>query len=56
MELTIFFENVIKIFIILGINTALYFVPIKEQIKGGVFSIVMSTVALQSNMEQNQYW
>lgn len=48
----IFFENVIKIFIILGINTALYFVPIKEQIKGGVFSIVMSTVALQSNMEQ----
>lgn len=48
----IFITNVVKILIILGVNTALYFVPIKEQIKGGVFSVVMSLVALQSNIEK----
>ncbi len=48
----IFLENVVKILIVLGISTAFYFVPVMEQIKGGVFSIVMSLVALQSNLEQ----
>lgn len=48
----IFLANVIKIAIVMGVSTALFFAPAKEQIKGGVFCIIMSVVALQSNIEK----
>lgn len=47
----LFFTNVIKILIVISISTAVCFVPIKEQVKGGIFSIVMSLIALQTNIE-----
>ncbi len=47
----LFFTNLMKIFIVLLVSSAIYFVPIKEQIKGGVFCIVMTLIALQSNLE-----
>jgi methyl-accepting chemotaxis protein len=47
----LFFTNMIKIFIVLFVSSAIYFVPIKEQIKGGVFCIIMSLIALQTNFE-----
>ena len=47
----LFFENAIKVIIVIVISTIIYFVPIKEQVKGGIFSIVLSLVALQANLE-----
>lgn len=47
----VFFTNAVKVLIVISINTIVYFVPIKEQIKGGVFSVVIALVALQSNLE-----
>jgi len=47
----LFFENMVKIIIVLSISTAINFTPIKEQIKGGVFCIIMSLISLQSNLE-----
>jgi methyl-accepting chemotaxis protein len=48
----VFIANAIKVLIVLGISSVLYFIPIKEQIKGGTFCIVMSLVALESNIEK----
>ncbi|MDP4090772.1 MAG: methyl-accepting chemotaxis protein [Bacillota bacterium] len=45
-------ENLIKIFVVLGVSSVLYFLPVKEQIKGGVFCIIMSLIALETNMEK----
>jgi len=47
----LFFTNTVKVLIVITISTAFNFVPVKEQIKGGVFSIVMSLIALQTNFE-----
>ncbi|MDF2942965.1 MAG: chemotaxis protein [Herbinix sp.] len=47
----LFFTNLIKIIIVIGASSAIYFVPVKEQIKGGVFSLVMALIALQTNLE-----
>lgn len=47
----LFLVNMIKIIIVLSISTAIYFTPIKEQIKGSVFCIVMTLISLQSNLE-----
>lgn len=47
----LFLENAIKVLIVIIVSTAIFFVPIKEQIKGGIFSVVMSLIALQSNFE-----
>ncbi len=47
----LFFENLAKIIIVLSVSTAINFTPIKEQIKGGVFCIIMSLISLQSNLE-----
>ncbi|MDF2935738.1 MAG: hypothetical protein K0Q90_1111, partial [Paenibacillaceae bacterium] len=43
--------NALRILLILTINTILYFLPVKEQIKGGVFGTVIVLVALQANLE-----
>ncbi|KGK85094.1 hypothetical protein DP73_18940 [Desulfosporosinus sp. HMP52] len=48
---TLFFTNSVKVLIVLVISTSVYFVPIKEQVKGGVFSIVISLIALQTNIQ-----
>jgi len=48
----LFFINTIKVLIVILISTAIYFIPIKEQIKGGVFAIVMALIALQTNLEK----
>jgi len=47
----LFLENFIKILIVISLSVGVYFLPVKEQIKGGVFSIVMSLIALQTNFE-----
>jgi methyl-accepting chemotaxis protein len=47
----LFLTNAIKVLIVITTSTAIYFVPIKEQVKGGVFSIVMALIALQTNFE-----
>lgn len=47
----ILLENALRILVILGINTLLYALPVKEQIKGGVFGTVIAAVALQANLE-----
>ncbi|MDF2925401.1 MAG: chemotaxis protein [Paenibacillaceae bacterium] len=46
----ILLENGIRIAVILSVSTALYFTPVKEQIKGGVFGTVIALVAFQANV------
>lgn len=47
----LFFTNAVKVLIVIIMSTSVYFVPIKEQVKGGIFSIVISLIALQTNIE-----
>ncbi|MDF2879064.1 MAG: methyl-accepting chemotaxis sensory transducer [Clostridia bacterium] len=46
----VFYSYLIKAVIGLIINTVLYFSPVKEQVKGGVFSMVILLLAFQTNL------
>jgi methyl-accepting chemotaxis protein len=46
----VFYSYLVKAVIGLIINTALYFSPVKEQVKGGIFSMVILLLAFQTNL------